>query len=487
MMKWLTTTYLVIICFAFQVSNVFAAIDADTEWEVRTSGASTNGAGFADLNPGTSVDYSQQDSAQLSLSDGATSGVGVTTFKSATGGFTAAMEGNVIYIASGTNVIAGYYQITGYTDTNTVTLDRAPDDGVGGVASAVFKVGGGSDHPNTVSPGVVADNHVWIQVGTYVKQRSNSYILALAANGSYDAEIIWEGYNSSHGDCPSSTNRPVFDGDSDDNGTADTSSGIAGDYNGHRFKNIIFKRYTSRIVWQSTSQTHTFEFCKFDNAEMAIMSGSGSVVHFYYCEISNMSLDGVFNGGYGTSFSMCYVHDNAEFGFDNGYHVTPDLYGSVFENNGDGGVESNGGNAQNCVFDNNTGATIDGYKVGDQSGWIHGRVFHCSATDNGRYGFNNIDLSGDGPIMFDYNSYNGNGTAGLNGIEAGYHDVINDTLYTDSSNGDYTLQSSDTGCLAKGMADGGWNGLIGDYKWNIGVDQDDNSAGGGNVIIIEGD
>ena len=126
------------------------AIADATVYEVRTEGDPDNGAGFKDLNPGTSVDYSQQDTAQLTLTDAATSGIGVTTLTSATGGFTAAMEGNVLYLSSGTNATVDYYQITGYTDTNTVTLDRAPDDGVGGLSGGNIKVGGASDDPGKI-------------------------------------------------------------------------------------------------------------------------------------------------------------------------------------------------------------------------------------------------------------------------------------------------------------------------------------------------
>jgi hypothetical protein len=61
------------------------ALSAATVWEMRTTGAQTNGGGYANLAPGTSVDYSQQDAAQLSLSDIATDGAG-TGLSSATGG-----------------------------------------------------------------------------------------------------------------------------------------------------------------------------------------------------------------------------------------------------------------------------------------------------------------------------------------------------------------------------------------------------------------
>ena len=46
-----------------------------------------------------------------------------TTLTSAVGGFTAGMVGELIYISAGTNFVTGWYEITGHTDTNTVTLD----------------------------------------------------------------------------------------------------------------------------------------------------------------------------------------------------------------------------------------------------------------------------------------------------------------------------------------------------------------------------
>ena len=99
------------------------AWNVNTIAEIRTTGALTNGAIFADLDPGTSVDYSQQNSAELTLTDIATDGAG-TGVSSVTGGFTDAMVGNGIYLTGG-SVTASWYQITAYIDTNNITIDRS--------------------------------------------------------------------------------------------------------------------------------------------------------------------------------------------------------------------------------------------------------------------------------------------------------------------------------------------------------------------------
>ncbi len=139
------------------------ALSASTVWEVRTTGNSANGGGF---NPSrdavNGVDYSQQDAAQLSLTDIYYTGAS-NFIKSDTGGFTHAMEGNLIYIASGTHFTAGYYEVVTYTDTNTVTLDRAPaSEDTSAHKDGAGKVGGATNHPNTISAVVVAGNKIYI-------------------------------------------------------------------------------------------------------------------------------------------------------------------------------------------------------------------------------------------------------------------------------------------------------------------------------------
>lgn len=145
------------------------ALASTVVWEVRTTGDDTNGGGFNSASAGT--DYSQQNTPVLTVTDAATSGVGSTTLTSATGGFTAAMVGNVVHLYGGLNLIEGWYEITGYTDGNTVTLDRAPDDGVGGVSGATCKVGGALGSPGglgaTLTNAGRDGQKVWIKSGTY--------------------------------------------------------------------------------------------------------------------------------------------------------------------------------------------------------------------------------------------------------------------------------------------------------------------------------
>ena len=118
------------------------AIQKTAQWWIRTDGNDLNGGGFDIGISGAGVNYCDQATAQLALTNCATSGVGSTTLTTAIGGFTSSMIGNSIRLSSGTNLTLGDYFIVGYTSSGEVTLDRAPDNGGGGVSGAVGRVGG---------------------------------------------------------------------------------------------------------------------------------------------------------------------------------------------------------------------------------------------------------------------------------------------------------------------------------------------------------
>lgn len=188
------------------------AIDATTIWEFRAAnGSATNGGGFANLDPGTSIDYSNQNNSELTINDGATAGIGNTTLTSVAGGFTAAMAGNVIYLQTGVNLVDGWYQITVVTDGNTVTLDRAPDDGVGGVSGADGEVGGALDILTDTflddTDVVVAGQKIWIQDDGAMTLTGAINV----TNGGISTTVITiEGYNTARGDDPIGANRPLI-------------------------------------------------------------------------------------------------------------------------------------------------------------------------------------------------------------------------------------------------------------------------------------
>ena len=204
--------FLLLSSFLF-VFPAFAALPVTGVIELRATATASNvnGGGFNSARGGT--DYTLQDAAQLALTDlAATSASGWLTLTSVTGGFTAAMVGNYIHIASGTNFTAGWYEVTVVTNGNTVTVDRAC--GATADASAgVGKLGGAMSLNSTLDDelfeiGVATNgsggNKFWIKAGSYTLGEA----VATAASGGTQAPIVVEGYNATRGDVPTGTNRP---------------------------------------------------------------------------------------------------------------------------------------------------------------------------------------------------------------------------------------------------------------------------------------
>lgn len=114
---------------------ICAAIPANSVWEVRTTGSDTNGGAF--VVGATGTDMSQFDNknaasctlcqsatVNISVADGVTAGT--TTITSLTANFSAAIVGNVIYVAGGTGTITGaWYEVATFTNSTTVLVDRS--------------------------------------------------------------------------------------------------------------------------------------------------------------------------------------------------------------------------------------------------------------------------------------------------------------------------------------------------------------------------
>ena len=112
------------------------AISTFAQWRLRVGGNDNNGGGFDPSIVGAGTDYTEQDVAQLALTDLATASASASV-TSAAGGFTAAMIGNAVRIVSGTNFTVGTYFITAVASANAATLDRACSTAAasGGVAN----------------------------------------------------------------------------------------------------------------------------------------------------------------------------------------------------------------------------------------------------------------------------------------------------------------------------------------------------------------
>jgi hypothetical protein len=447
------------------------AIHSTTLWEFRASnGAADNGGGFANLDPGTSVDYGNQISPELVITDGATSGIGVTTLTSVNGGFTAAMAGNVIYLQTGTNLIDDWYQITVFTDTNTVTLDRAPDDGVGGVSGADGNVGGALD----ILTDAFLDNTTLVVPGQtiYVKNDGTMTLtgaISLANDGNGTNPITLEGYNSSRGDNPVGTDRPLI--------ACAANAFSLGDY--WIIKNISGTA-TSNEGFRADAGS-LFINCKMINSSgTANRQGFtlGNAAAIIKCEVQTTNGYGIWRAGNNGAAIACYIHDCSVAGFV-GLSALYDVANCIIDTCGigiwfptaDDGAVSFINN--NTIYNCTTGLLcIDG----DRMQVINNIFDNCTTGASW--------TTEQSSNFFDNNQWSNNGTD-VSNVTKGDNALTENVTLTDPANGDFTLPSG-AGAIGTGLQVGTDEGAVGDYSWNIGVDQDDVSAGGGGLIVHPG-
>ncbi len=390
------------------------AVNAASHWVIRSDGNDANGCLFADLDPGTSVDYSNQAAPQLSLADIATDGAG-TGVSSVTGGFTAAMVGNGLFLTGG-GATPDYYQITVYTDTNTITIDRSAGSNktgvTGNVGGAVVTV------QDSLFEKAVAGNTFYIQ------KAGSAYaipaVVYISKTGTSALPITIEGFDTTLGDDPTGTDRPQID-------TGANYLRTFGSY--WDLTNLRFTGTSSTNVVLRGSFGIT-KNCQFNNTGVtpgAYAVNFSTYNHVEDCEILSSSGRGVGYSG-GCSFVRCYIHDVATYGvFVAGANAN--FIKCIFDTCLTAGIYSTqlGMNVEQCTFYNN-GVGID-LVTGSMN-----KVWNCQFKDNTTGAQANALL---GSNLFDYNNWHGNGTPVTN-VMQGENATTDDPGFENAGAGDFS-------------------------------------------------
>ena len=395
-----------------------------TVWEVRpTVGSDTNGGGFTAGAGGT--DYSQQNAKNsvgnnISTTDAVA--VGTTTLTSATASFTAAIVGNVIYLA-GSGATTGWYRVVTYTNGTTVVLDRSPGSGTGWT----MNIGGALATISAAVAAAVAENTVYVKAsGTYTV--TTSLTLPNVQNNNSFFVI---GYTTARGDgghvtwTTATNNTPlILSGGTTcfgyvfENFNFTTSAGtkaacfdgsLNGAMAGLRIVNCVMTGFTNGVKGTFSSGVNWDIIGLF--MESCVVTGCSS----YGVGCSGVSL-----------LVDCYIYSNTGIGVTmtettssgNGGPLT--LVRCIVYDNGSHGISTQSGTTTiegglwvqliNCAVVANTG---DGIHIGSSTDYNPLVVMNTIIESQGGYGINSA--GGTGLYVFYANAYRANSSGDLNG------------------------------------------------------------------------
>ena len=439
------------------------AIGATTVWRVRPSGVSTNGGGYDPGISGAATDYSQQNAAQYSASDGALT-AGGTTFTSAGAGFTSAMVGNAMQIASGTHVVAGFYFITGFTNSTTVTIDRDCSTG-GNTSVAVFKVGGGLADPFKLMNSANA-------TGAKAVPGNTIYILGTGASPDYSITAI-QGNPPVSGDTTNGAIRMI----ADPAGTVPVSITVSTGDNifANGGSNLQFNGFTFKPTSASNGRmfdgnvSWLFQNCTFNMNNLNTEAVSGSCICMN-CEIFSRTgsaptafATGAFASG-NPIFIGCNFHDLGLFAWTASGASTATItaidcvFSSTNQTSNKPYILNNTTDVnvmsliKNCTFDKNS---TDAIQLSSSQAIASTIIANCIFSNNtGGSGINctvNTTALNDRLKLFqDYNDYFNN-NANTTSVSLGAHDLTLDPQYANEPS---NLTLAGVNLRSKGMPNG---------------------------------
>lgn len=371
------------------------ALNAAIVLEVRNGGSDTNGGGFKTGATGT--DWTLQDAAQYSVTDGVTAGT--TSLVSATANFGTDVVGNLIYVTGGTGAVtAAWYEITSRTNSTTVVVDRST--GLSAGTGATFKIGGALASPGAAAAiATVAGHTVFIKYNAspYVATSASTNIAAGCVSGT--ASTVYCGYDTTRSLYNLDVNRPTFqinsgvstatlfgsvnalyavhsmilDGNSQTTSKCLNWSGEAFYVKAMNGTSCGFLENTASsrlILCEATGCTtspmvssHCFYCLSHDNTLSANTAGivvqTGTAVGCISYS-NNRSGFGVSNGG--ATFLNCISYGNIEYGFDVINVATINFINCIAETNTLNGWRANTGSFSliNCASYNNSARSTAG-------------------------------------------------------------------------------------------------------------------------------
>lgn len=443
------------------------AISTNSVFEVRTAGSDTNGGGFVTGASGT--DYSQQNSANSTTPNKSTTDAvtaATTTVTSATAGFTAAIVGNIIYLAGGTGTLTGaWYQVTAFTNSTTITIDRAP-----GVSTGVtMNIGGALKSPGQASVIAIGGNIVFcLNIGA---DGASIFSITSASTGvangciASSASAFIQGYTTTRS-LGNTDARPTFQLN------VSTATIFAAGSDNWIVQGIVFDGNSQTAAKLCTAATR-FVSCLFKNFNTQSAGGQ-----YIDCVATTNSGIGIFGNSGGSIAVRCEAYANTATPFNCQICV-------------------------DCIASGNTGGTTDGF-IGNKilTGCIsvsNGRngfllnatptvVTNCHAESNTGAGFSVTTLDN---ALLNCSAYNNTGGAtsfaGNNVSNIGFITVTVGSVFVNAAAFNFLLNNlANQGALLRAAADPATfpRGLTSNYR-DIGAAQHKDSPSTTNIFVID--
>lgn len=428
------------------------ALSDSTVWEVRSAtGNDANGGGFVTGASGT--DYSQQASPQFALTGVTSSGSGDTVLSAAAA---TTMVGNIAQLISGSNGVAGFYEIISVVAGVSITFSKNNSGGSicsGTLSSGVINIGGALQTLTALNAAINWNQTAYLK-GTFTL--TSSLALTLFVDASHGTRPIhFIGYSSARG-----TGRCLW--------TTSTNSVDLIQFtsaNGYVFENIEFSSTAGTPGNGLNAKTGNNSGgillinCLLHGFAQGIRGNwqadfSFSSIVLFKCAVYSCTGVGVFNDGF-TAILGSYIHDNGGDGVGLGSNTGAPIgvllvWRSVVKSNGGKGIndafESGSNTARFPIVIesdvlNNTG---DGISTGTNTATA--LILLNSIVDgNGGYG---VDLAVNKWMLQLIGSiaWRANSSGDVNNALKSSTDVtLSSDPFTDRSTDDFTLNATGGG------------------------------------------
>lgn len=412
------------------------AISFPTVWEFRVeaTAGNVNGCGFNPANAQVGTDYSQQDGAQLTITDLEIDAVDSSLVSSVGTPFVdGTHEGNILHITAGTGFTAGWYEVVNVSVAGVATLDRSA--GTVGSTGGTARLGGACSLNSTLDDDVfealVPSNTVWVKSGNY----SFGEGLSIAAVGNQTHPISIIGYISARNDTVAQGSMPVFNP-----GANNLSLISATDF---KFRNL--EMIGSGTTLFSFGTRGIVENCKVTNTSnvgqrVAITpSAQGRIIASDISSSTGIAIS--FGAATNIIFHGNYIHHSSHGISMNGSdqtHFSFNLFsfmGSSCVILGQTAVGSDNNTFfYNTFFGSETpkGVALSNKGIPGNGNTFFGNIF---------YGFETaFDLKHEmNTNVYDYNNYFNNTLDRSTSVATGLHDISLDPQFADWANSDFKI------------------------------------------------